>query len=333
MNITIRLVLFFGLVSVMGIAQSPTTNFLNSLNAEQRKKAAMGFTDDSRESWHFFPASMLEKKGVSLGELTSSQKDFFHAMLKSHLSQSGYQKAMKIIELEDVLLELEGNANMRDSSKYYISVYGDPNKDHIWGWSFEGHHLSLNFTVVGDHVSFAPRFMGASPAIVKQGKRKGHRTTLANEEDLALELINSLDSNQKSVAIFSKTAFNEILTFVESTVKPFETVGISMDALNPKQQELLWKLIYEYISAMPTNLAKKRLSNLKQEQSSNIYFGWAGDTVLGKPHYYRVQGKSFLIEFDNVQNNANHIHLVWRDFDGDFGRNLIHEHYQNSNHH
>ncbi|MGW9686708.1 DUF3500 domain-containing protein [Flagellimonas sp. 2504JD1-5] len=329
---TICTTLILSFVYTLSFGQTSTLNFLNSLNPKQQQKALLAFTDDSRELWHFFPASMLDKPGVSLAELNSSQKEFFHTMLQSHLSQSGYQKVKKIIALEEVLLELEGNSNMRDAEKYYIAFYGDPKSNHVWGWSFEGHHLSLNFTTVGDQISLTPRFMGASPAKILSGERKGQRV-LAQEEDLGLELINSLNSNQKNMAIFRKIALREIATFIESEVKPLETIGINMDALNQKQQELLWKLIREYIFAMPNELAKKRMARVKQEQISNIFFGWAGATSAGKPHYYRIQGKSFLIEFDNVQNNANHIHSVWRDFDGDFGRDLIREHYQNSNHH
>ncbi|SNZ00506.1 DUF3500 domain-containing protein [Flagellimonas pacifica] len=331
MKATLCLTLIMGWIGFIGFTQSPVSNFLNSLHQTQLDKALFQFTDDSRESWHFFPASMLEKRGIQLMELSPSQKDFFHIMLKSHLSQSGYQKAMKIIDLENILLELEGNANMRDSEKYYIAFYGNPKTDAIWGWSFEGHHLSLNFTSIGNHVSFAPRFMGASPATILHGKRKGQRV-LALEDDLGLELINSLDSNQKNEAIFRKTNFREIVTFVESKAEPLETAGINAEALDQQQQKLLWKLIYEYISAMPEDLAKKRIEDVKKEQPNNIYFGWAGATSSRQPHYYRIQGKTFLIEFDNTQNNANHIHSVWRDFNGDFGRDLIQEHYKKSNH-
>ncbi|WP_420602209.1 DUF3500 domain-containing protein [Flagellimonas sp.] len=327
----IRVFLIFGFIGAMGFGQSPMTDFLNSLNQKQLNQAVLPFNDTSRESWHFFPASMLDKKGIQLGELNPSQKDFFHNMLKSHLSQSGYQKTLKIIDLENVLLELEGNANMRDAEKYYIAFYGNPKSEHVWGWSFEGHHLSLNFTVVGNHISFAPRFMGAAPATIKHGKRKGQRV-LVQEQDLGLELINLLTPDQRPSAVFRQVAFREIVTFVESTVKPLEAVGINAKDLDVQQQKLLWKLIYEYISAMPEDLAKKRMENVKKEQPSNIHFGWAGATSSGKPHYYRIQGKTFLIEFDNTQSNANHIHSVWRDFDGDFGRDLIREHYQKSNH-
>lgn len=320
------------LYSTQSAAQDHVLNFLNSLNKEQLTKAQLEFDDPLRESWHFFPASMWQREGVSLKELDASQKTLLHAMLKKHLSESGYTKAMKIIALEDVLLEMDGNSTMRDSEKYYVTIYGDPKKDKLWGWSFEGHHLSLNFVITGDKVSFTPRFFGASPAIIKQGKRKGERT-LEREQDIALELINELSPSQKEEAIFNKTAPNEIISFVEKSVEPLDSVGIAFNDLEKNQKKLLLSLIYEYLSAMPEELAKKRMANLKKEQLDNIHFGWAGAMALGQPHYYRIQGKTFLIEFDNTQSNANHIHSVWRDFDGDFGRNLIKEHYENSNHH
>lgn len=320
------------LYSTQSAAQDHVLNFLNSLNKEQLTKAQLEFDDPLRESWHFFPASMWQREGVSLKELNASQKTLLHAMLKKHLSESGYTKAMKIIALEDVLLEMDGNSTMRDSEKYYVTIYGNPKKDKLWGWSFEGHHISLNFAITQDKVSFTPRFFGASPAIIKQGKRKGERT-LEREQDIALELINELSPSQKEEAIFNKTAPNEIITFVETSVEPLDSVGIAFNDLEKNQKKLLLSLIYEYLSAMPEELAKKRMANLKKEQLDNIHFGWAGATVLGQPHYYRIQGKTFLIEFDNTQSNANHIHSVWRDFDGDFGRNLIKEHYENSDHH
>jgi hypothetical protein len=320
------------LYSAQSAAQDHVLNFLNSLNKEQLAKAQLAFDDPLRETWHFFPASMWQREGVSLKELNASQKTLLHTMLKKHLSESGYTKAMKIIALEDVLLEMDSNSTMRDSEKYYVTIYGDPKKDSLWGWSFEGHHLSLNFAITEDKVSFTPRFFGASPAIIKQGKRKGERT-LEKEQDLALELINELSASQREIAIFNKTAFDEIVSFVETSVKPMDPVGIALNDLEKNQKKLLLSLIYEYLSAMPEELAHKRMANLKKEQLNDIHFGWAGATTLGQPHYYRIQGKTFLIEFDNTQSNANHIHSVWRDFDGDFGRNLIKEHYENSNHH
>lgn len=309
----------------------PIIDFLKSLNTTQLGKTQFPFEEATRETWHFLPASMWQRPGITIGDLNTSQKKMFHNLLQNHLSKSGYDKTLKIIDLENVLADLSGNTNMRDSKKYHIAVYGNPEKDDVWSWSFEGHHLSLNFTIVDDKVSFTPRFFGASPATIKSGPRKGERT-LVKEEDLALKIINQLNNQQRAKAIFRKNAFRDNVSSNSSTVTPLETVGISLSELMDNQQMLITELIHEYLSAMPEDLANIRMENLEKEEFNDIHFGWAGETSLGKPHYYRIQGKTFLIEFDNTQDSANHIHSVWRDFDGDFGRDLINEHYQKSHH-
>lgn len=311
---------------------NPTISFLNSLTKEQREKAQLPFDDLSRTSWHFLPGAMWPRAGVQLGELNEEQKELFLKQLRTSLSEIGYGKVTKIMDLENVLLELgQGDANFRDSNKYFVTFYGNPEKDSLWAWSFEGHHLSLNFSILNDKISIAPRFMGASPATINEGKRKGQRT-LANEDDLGLQLINSLSEDQKQKAIFQKTSFADIITSNASEVGPLNPVGIKMEDLYNDQQLVLVNLLKEYLSSMPKALAEQRMENLKMEDFDAIRFGWAGATVIGQPHYYRIQGKTFLVEFDNTQNNANHIHLVWRDFEGDFGRDLIKEHYQHSHH-
>ncbi|MEO9511506.1 MAG: DUF3500 domain-containing protein [Flavobacteriaceae bacterium] len=324
----------FCIIALSSFGQSdsdPVVDFLKSLNVTQLEKTQFSFEAETRQNWHFLPVSMWERPGIQIGKLNSSQAKLFHTMLKSHLSLSGYEKTMRIVDLENVLAELSGNNHMRDAKKYHIAVYGNPEKEKVWGWSFEGHHVSLNFTIVDDKVSYTPRFFGASPATIKSGPRKGERT-LAREEDLALELINRLNEGQKVKAIFREKAFRDNVSSNSSTVAPLEIVGISISELTDNQQLTISKLIYEYLSAMPKALAKMRMENLKKEAFGNIHFGWAGETEIGKPHYYRIQGKTFLIEFDNTQENANHIHSVWRDFDGDFGRDIIKEHYQSSHH-
>nr|WP_299069309.1 DUF3500 domain-containing protein [uncultured Allomuricauda sp.] len=309
----------------------PVADFLKSLNVAQLEKTQFPFETETRQNWHFLPASMWQRPGVQLGELNNLQVGLFHTMLQSHLSLSGYKKTLRIIELENILAELSGNTHMRDAKKYHVAIYGYPKKDAVWGWSFEGHHISLNFTIVDDKISYTPRFFGASPAIIKSGPRKGERT-LAREQDLALELVNQLNEVQKAKVIFREKAFRDNVSSNSSTVTPLETVGISVSELTDNQQQLISELIFEYLSAMPEELAKMRMENLKKEEFGNIHFGWAGETEIGKPHYYRIQGETFLVEFDNTQENANHIHSVWRDFDGDFGRDLIKEHYKNSHH-
>jgi len=332
-NIITTLTLLFA-INLFGFQTSktnPALDFLNSLSQEQKEKTQLPFGHITRQEWHFLPGAMWPRAGIQLFELNEDQKQLLFELLKQNLSETGYDKTLKIIDLENVLAEISGDSDFRDSEKYSIAFYGDPEKDNTWAWSFEGHHVSLNFTIVDNNISIAPRFMGASPAVIMEGERKGE-STLDKEEGLGLILVNSLSDVQTQKAIFQKESFFDIVTSNAIEVSPLDKVGIKLSDLNTKQQNILWDLLNEYLSTMPTELAKKRMNNLKAEELNDITFGWAGSTQLGKPHYYRIQGKTFLVEFDNTQNNANHIHLVWRDFNGDFGRDLISEHYKNSHH-
>lgn len=237
------------------------------------------------------------------------------------------------MELENVLAEIENNPEFRDPELYFATFYGAPDNEDKWAWSFEGHHLSLNFTVIEGEVSMVPRFMGARPTLITGGSREGEKTALHKEEDMGIELIQSMSDEQLEKAIFLETAFWEIVTNVATETGPLTFDGIMMSELNEDQQILLLDIINEYLSAMPTELAEKRYENLKNEEFDEIKFAWAGATHVAEPHYYRIQGKTFLIEFDNTQDDANHIHTVWRDFDGDFGKDLLKEHYNKSPHH
>ena len=292
----------------------------------------MPFKDISRKDWHYLPAKMWPRSGLKLGDLNENQKTAFSQMLQSFLSESGYDKTQKIIGLENVLAELENDPEMRDGGAYFIAIYGNPRTDSLWAWSFQGHHVALNFTLSNGKLSTAPRFFGANPATIKEGPRKGERT-LDREEDLAMELINSLSDEQKEGAIFQEISFMDIVTTNATEVSPLKPVGIEAHKLNTNQKNLLNQLLTEYISSLPEKLAIERESKILQEEFDEIRFGWAGALTKGQGHNYRIQGKTFLIEFDNTQNEANHIHTVWRDFDGDFGVDLIREHYLNSEHH
>ena len=252
-------------------------------------------------------------------------------MLKENLSKAGYEKTLRIIDLENVLAELENNAERRDPQKYHIAIYGNP-EDQQWSWSFQGHHVAFHFTISGNKIAFVPRFLGANPAMIKEGPRKGERT-LEREEDLGFELINDLSDDQKAKAILPDHQFGDIKSTNIPQADPLDPAGIKNEQLNERQKGILQNLIKEYLAVMPDDLAAHRLERLRSEDMGEIRFAYAGSMKLGAAHYYRVQGKTFLIEFDNSQNNANHIHSVWRDFEGDFGRDLIKEHYQNSDHH
>jgi len=328
----ILLIVSVTLLAFSLIKDDPAVDFLEALDQDQLKKTVHQFDDESKTYWHFFPGSMVPRTGLSLAELNTQQRSLLNTLLQSSLSKSGYDKAHKIMDLENVMLAISNDSVKRDSKKYYVAFYGNPKNDTLWAWSFEGHHLSFNFTTLDEKVSFAPRFMGASPAKILSGPRKGERT-LHKEEDLGFKLINLLSAEQKEIAIFQQAALPEIVTFNAIKVDPLDPKGIRFGDLTHDQQQVFIELIREYLSTMKKEQATKRLEEIKQNELDDIRFGWAGALEAGIGHYYVIQGKSFIIEFDNTQGNANHIHSVWRDFDGDFGRDLIQEHYKNAAHH
>jgi hypothetical protein len=308
---------------------SATEAFLGSLRREQRERAVFHFEDAERINWHFVPRA---RRGLPLKEMSPEQQELARRILRTVLSQRGYLKANTIIELELVLREMGENPVVRDPELYYFSVFGSPGPEAPWGVRAEGHHLSLNFTVVGDSlIATAPAFMGANPAEVRVGSRAGLRA-LAAEEDLARELVHSLAADQRAAAVIANVTPRDIVTGTAARVEPLSPIGIRVTELRADQVQLLVRLIDEYLGRMAEPLAERRRAALEQTDFGEVAFAWAGSLVRGQPHYYRIQGPSFLIEYDNSQDNANHVHTVWRDFDGDFGRDLVREHYREASH-
>ena len=306
--------------------------FVNSLSDMQKQKAVFTFEEMNRYEWHYLPAAMVLRSGIGIKDLDSTQKQLLYDLLKVYLSNEGYTRTQNIMSFEYLLKELEPNNPIRIPENYYAAIYGSPNKDSTWGWKFSGHHVALNFTVVNGQLAFAPFFFGVYPAEVKDGPKKGMRI-IKDEEDLGFKLVNSLNVEQKQKALFQLKAFSDIVTTNSQQVGPLKPVGIFARDMTHEQKTVLNKLIVAYLSSMPAEIAKIRMRKITTEDMDAIRFGWAGGTVSGKPHYYRIQGKTFLIEFDNTQSNANHIHTVWRDFNGDFGADLLKEHYHISRHH
>ncbi|MBC8165663.1 MAG: DUF3500 domain-containing protein [Bryobacteraceae bacterium] len=304
-------------------------NFLASLSTEQSAKARFAFADEERFNWHFIPK---ERKGLPIREMAPFQRHLASALLNAALSQKGYIKATTVMSLEDVLKILEkDNGERRNAEKYYFSIFGEPADKGIWGLRVEGHHLSLNFTIADGKIKGSPNFLGANPAEVREGPRKGLRPLHA-EEDLARELLASLTAEQKSAAIVSKTAYKDILTEASRKVAlTGQPNGLSAAKLNTRQREQLQKVIQEYITNLPEPVAQARQALVKKS-GNNINFAWAGVEERGGPHYYRIQSPDFLIEYDNTQNDANHIHSVWREISGDWGGDLLGDHYKTSQH-
>jgi len=289
-----------------------------------RGKVVRAFDDRDRLDWHYTPRS---RNGAALKELDARGREAVHALLRTALSASGYRKAVNIIELELVLREIETFGMMRDPERYHLTIYGKPDAKAAWGWRFEGHHLSLNFTLAGDRAGAdTPSFFGSNPAMVTKGAKKGLRV-LAAEEDEARTLLGMLDEAQRREAVFESRTYGEIVTGNADKVDPLKAAGIAAAKLDEKQRAQLMKLIVVYAGSFEPALAKARLARVRDGGMENIRFGWAGSTERGRQHYYRVQGPRFLIEYDASQNDGNHVHTVWRDFSGDFGRDLLRQHY------
>ena len=311
-------------------------NFLAALTGEQREQSVFPFSQEEWGKWHFIP--MRSRIGLPYSQMEPGQIWLADALVASGLSRSGYYKTKTIMSLEQLLLELERASGresdmltLRNPDLYYFAIYGDPTSEELWGWRVEGHHISFHFTVdQGSIRATTPMFMGANPHRVLQGPQKGLRV-LEKEEDKARALLNSLDAKQREKAILAPEPPRDIFTSNARAVE-FSSVparGLKRSEMTSKQQALLQALIEEYIHNVPPDLAEARVKRV-QESGDLIYFVWMGglEKGVGHPNYYRVHGKNFLIEYDNIQNNANHVHSVWRDYESDFGRDWIAEHYR-----
>ena len=339
-----RYVIWVGLAAVLGVASTVASQrtaaamsgaaqaFLTSLSPEQRQQATFPFDADDRTRFHFIPTEMFARQGLVFKDMSHTQREAARRLMKTGLSQAGYMTADEIMKLEAVLAAIEGTGGdrgrrfERDPEKYFFSVFGTPSPEGAWGWRFEGHHLSLHFTVVnGSAVGSSPSFFGTNPAEVREGPATGKKI-LAAEEDAARELLMALDASQRATAIFEPVAPRDIVTGNETKVDPLDPAGIRASDLTASQRDLLLRLVDVYTSKMVDDLADQRTEALRNAGIAEIGFAWAGGVERGEPHYYRVQGPTFLIEYDNTQNDGNHVHSIWRAYAGDFGRDLLREH-------
>jgi hypothetical protein len=271
----------------------------------------------------------IARQGLPFKRMSTEQHALGLALLRSGLSHTGAAKANAIMSLELVLKELENNKTpgRRDPTLYFITFFGEPSPAKSWGWRFEGHHLSFNFTIVdGRHVFFAPSFMGSNPAEVRSGPRQGERV-LGAEETQGLALINALDADQRKVAVFAPTALKEIVTTNQKRINPLAPAGIAAARLTPPQREQLFSLVKLYLARWRPELAAENFAKITAAGLDQVTFAWAGGFDRSQATYYRIQGPTFLIEFDNFQNGANHIHTTVREFKGDFGHDFLAEHY------
>ena len=303
---------------------SPTTqaaeDFLATLTPGQRLAAVYGLDSAERTNWQYVPA---KRKGISWGEMNQVQQAAAKKLLESALSSDGYAKVEAIRHLEPVLAEMENGNKERDLTRYWFVFFGEPSESRPWVWRYEGHHLSLTFgNNKGKMISSTPQFLGSNPAEVRIGDQKGERV-LAVEQDLGFKLVESFSAEQLEKAVVSKEAPSDILTTNARKAVIDGHLGVGYDSMDKASKKLLMELISVHMGVQTKGEQKRRMDILRKEGLGEIAFAWIGPVSRAGRHYYRIQGKSFLIEYDNTQTDGNHIHTVWRDAVTDFGGELV----------
>jgi hypothetical protein len=284
------------------IAQA-ANRFLASLPTAQRQEAVFAFSSSERTRWHWTTVDAVPRNGVALGDMSNESRALALALLRSSLSEAGYMQAVAIMALQ---LELGS-----DDLRYYFSVFGTIGTG-LWGWRIEGHHLSRHFTLRGDVVGVTPFFLGSYPTQTQKKFR-----AMPREEDAARELVRSLSNQQRSMAIFQSNSLTQHVTQNAVKVSALAPIGIAWEALSAAQQKLLEEILQTYLKTLPQNIYEAHWQKVLANRVS-LRFAWAGSLEPRNPQYYRIQGKHFLLEFDNSRNVGTHIHSVWRDFAADF---------------
>ena len=337
-----------GTQSVSDLSKA-TKSFLETLNKVQKETAVYTFEDTSRQQWTNLPVGMAPRKGIRYGELSEESRICFHQILTTLMSSQGYLKTTSIMQLDDILnvvyqtlydrkvINNETLENIRGLDwgyeNYFIALWNEPDPDKPWGLKLEGHHISINFSVIDDRLSVTPLFFGTDPAEVQITKYAGIRV-LSKEEDYGMQLINSLSEEQQKMAIISTEVPKDIITNPNGPKRLDEYQGIRAGDMTAKQQTLLIRLIEEYTHNMEHEKAHQAMEKIYDTGIEHIYFGWIGSKERHKPYYYIVNGPDFLIEYDNVgfQNDGNHIHSIWREKGADFGEDLLKAHYEKHKH-
>lgn len=297
---------------------------LATLDEAQAKRATFAFDSPAVRDWHYVPR---ERPGLPLSAMSAAQKSALHDLLRTALAAQGYLKVTGVVRLESVLREIESRpgapSTMRHPGKFAIAVFGTPGAD-PWAWRFEGHHVSIHFCSVDDATSSTPFFLGANPARVPSGPEAGWRL-LALEEDLGRELVLALTDAQRAAATLPGDPTNVILG--PGRDSGFEKpVGLAHADMDAAQRALVERLLSEFVDDLAPELAEREWARLRANDVGRIRFAWCGGTQPGEPHYWRLHGPHFVVEYDNVQGGANHVHTLWRDLENDFGGDLLRRH-------
>ncbi len=303
--------------------------YVATLGSAERDRGTWELDAEQRFDWHYVP---WERYGVRLKDMSSEQRTTAHGLLQSALSSQGYLKATGVMQLEGILGRIEGRPDRRDPEDYYFNVFGTPSEDGAWAWRFEGHHISMNFAAAGGELpSVTPAFLGSNPAVVREGPNAG-RQLLGAEEDLARELMVLFSDAQLRTVIIEADAPRDIITGNARMVELDQFEGLAASAMNEAQTRALMRVLEEYLNNSDSEIADAQMQRIHGAGLDNLHFAWAGSTERGEGHYYRIHGPTVLIEYDNTQGGANHVHSVWRDPQNDFGDDLLRRHYEEADH-
>lgn len=326
----------FLLVNVKSQSISATAKrFVTSLDESQKPLTLFPFESEERYNFHYFPID--DRKGLPLDKMTDKQKDLTMQLLALCLTDNTVKKINDIIALEDILKVMENRKpddHFRDPGKYHLAIFGDPGEKNIWGWRFEGHHVSFHFSTQNNTlVAGTPGFLGSNPAIVPDGAQKG-KEVLKDEKVLAMKLLNSLSEDQRKTAIIASEAPGDIITRIDRKAMITDPAGITYARMNDTQKKNFIGLVELYVHRYKKTFAENMMKEIKDAGYDNLRFAWAGHTQtgVGHPHYYRIVGPTLIIEYDNTQNNANHVHTVVRDLLHDYGGDQMLEHYKTGHH-
>ena len=300
--------------------------WLAALDQRQQREAQLEWASRQRESWHYVPRS---RPGVALRAMSPAQTAAAWDLLGSLLSARGLDQVRGQLTIERILGELSGSPGFRDPGNYALLVFGDPAGSAPWAWRFEGHHLSLSVLVAPGHgVAVTPVFFGANPAHVPRGHAHGGFRLIGAEEDAAFSLIQSLDGGLRTQAVIADRSLGDIVSGPgrELDLKRFE--GVPLARLNEAQRGGILRILELYAGTMREEIAAPALAKVREAGLEALHFAWAGSLARGRPHYFRVHGPTALVEYDNTQDGANHVHSVWIDPQGVFGRDLLKAHYK-----
>lgn len=314
---------------MLGAAQ----DFMNELSTDQRNRVLYAFDHEERYNWNYVP---VKRNGVPFREMSQAQRESAHRLLRSALSDSGYQKAVDIMVLEGILGEIESRTVSRfsrDPDGYFLTLFGDlASGTRPWGWRIDGHHLSLTVSVGAEKkVASTPAFWGANPARVPSGERKGWRV-LRDEEDLARGLLKALPEDLQAAALIADEAPSDILTRNSKVARIGDPAGVPVSEMPPAQKDAVMGILKLYAENLRADLGEAHIARIRRAGVDRLHFAWAGGVRPGEKHYYRIHGPTHLVEYDNTQNDANHIHSVLRDLENDFGLDPLQNHYENCEH-